>query len=91
MIETRIAAVEAFVLVADKDYARDAGLAAVTPEAAASANFLIMEHPSAPNPIRDALLTDPLRPVDGMLRVPDGPGLGVAFDPARLTEHLLGL
>jgi D-galactarolactone cycloisomerase len=30
--------------------------------------------------IRDALLTDALRPVDGVARIPEAPGLGVDID-----------
>jgi len=57
--------------------------------AAASANFLIFEFSSTPNPIGDDLLSAPLRPAHGALRVPDGPGLGVTFDPDRLAAHLV--
>jgi len=63
-------------------------VAAAAHLAAASANFLIMEHASTPNPIGSALLAEPLEPVAGLLRVPDGPGLGISFDPARLAAHL---
>jgi len=56
---------------------------------AASANFLIFEFSSTPNPIGDVLLTRPLRPEGGILRVPDGPGLGIEFDEAKLRQHLL--
>jgi len=64
-------------------------VAAAAHLAAASANFLIFEFSSSPNPIGDALLEAPLRPVCGMLRVPDGPGLGVTFDPHKLHAHLI--
>jgi D-galactarolactone cycloisomerase len=64
-------------------------VAAAAHLAAASANFLIFEFSSTPNPIGDALLTRPLRPERGILRVPDGPGLGIDFDEGRLREHLL--
>ncbi len=63
-------------------------VAAAAHLAAASANFLIFEFPSTPNPLGDDLLTAPLRPTDGVLRVPDGPGLGIAFDEDRLRAHL---
>ena len=42
----------------------------------------IFEFDSTPHPIRDAMLTDALRPKDGWLTVPSGPGLGVEVDPA---------
>jgi len=65
-------------------------VAAAAHLAAASPNFLIFEFPSTPNPLGDALLTEPLHPVGGMLAVPEGPGLGIAFDEARLAEHIVG-
>lgn len=63
-------------------------VAAAAHLAAASPNFLIYEFPSTPNPLGDDLLTAPLHPEGGMLRVPDGPGLGIEFDMAKLAEHL---
>jgi glucarate dehydratase len=63
-------------------------LAAAAHLAAASANFLIFEFSSTPNPIGDVLLTARLRPEHGILRVPDGPGLGITFDEARLHMHI---
>ncbi len=57
--------------------------------AAASANFLIFEFSSTPNPIGERLLTAPLHPEGGFIRVPDGPGLGITFDEERLRAHLL--
>ena len=64
-------------------------VAAAAHLAAASANFLVFEFSSTPNPIGDTLLTAPLRPAGGILRVPDGPGLGIEFDEERLQAHLL--
>jgi L-alanine-DL-glutamate epimerase-like enolase superfamily enzyme len=63
-------------------------VAAAAHLAAASANFLVLEFPGAPNPLGDDLLTAPLRPEGGQLRVPAGPGLGIAFDEERLRAHL---
>jgi L-alanine-DL-glutamate epimerase-like enolase superfamily enzyme len=64
-------------------------VAAAAHLAAASANFLIFEFSSTPNPIGEDLLTRPLHPEGGILQVPDGPGLGIEFDEARLKQHLL--
>jgi D-arabinonate dehydratase/D-galactarolactone cycloisomerase len=64
-------------------------VAAAAHLAAASANFLIFEFSSTPNPIGEELLTAPLHPEMGRLCVPDGPGLGIAFDESRLRAHLL--
>jgi D-galactarolactone cycloisomerase len=63
-------------------------VAAAAHLAAASANFLIFEFSSTPNPIGDGLLTAPLHPEHGVLRLPDGPGLGITFDEARLFAHI---
>jgi galactonate dehydratase len=40
----------------------------------------LFEFDSTPHPIRDAMSTAALRPKDGWLTVPDGPGLGVEVD-----------
>jgi D-galactarolactone cycloisomerase len=40
----------------------------------------LFEFDSTPHPIRDAMSTAALRPKDGWLAVPDGPGLGVEVD-----------
>ena len=64
-------------------------VAAAAHLAAASPNFLVFEFPSTPNPIGDVLLKSPLHPEDGVLRVPDGPGLGVTFDEDRLAAHVM--
>jgi D-galactarolactone cycloisomerase len=66
-------------------------VAAAAHLAAASANFLIFEFSSTPNPIGDRLLSAPLRPERGILRVPDGPGLGIVFDEQRLSKHLISV
>lgn len=64
-------------------------VAAAAHLAAASPNFLIFEFPSTPNPLGDDLLTAPLRPVGGILTVPDGPGLGITFDEEQLAACLV--
>jgi D-arabinonate dehydratase/D-galactarolactone cycloisomerase len=64
-------------------------VAAAAHLAAASSNFLIFEFSSTPNPIGDALMTEPLHPEGGFIRVPEGPGLGITFDEAKLQHHLL--
>jgi L-alanine-DL-glutamate epimerase-like enolase superfamily enzyme len=63
-------------------------VAAAAHLAAASTNFMIFEFSSTPNPIGDDLLIAPLQPVDGILHVPDGPGLGITFDEDRLRAHI---
>jgi D-galactarolactone cycloisomerase len=41
----------------------------------------MVEYDVGENPLRDHLLTHPLRPVAGHIAVPDGPGLGFELDP----------
>lgn len=66
-------------------------VAAAAHLAAASANFLIFEFPSTPNPIGDGLLTRPLRPERGVLTVPGGPGLGITFDEEAFARHAVSM
>ncbi|MCC6176984.1 MAG: mandelate racemase/muconate lactonizing enzyme family protein [Chloroflexi bacterium] len=46
----------------------------------------VFEFDSTPHPIRDAMMTDRLRPKDGWLTVPDDPGLGVEVDRSVLER-----
>ncbi len=46
----------------------------------------LFEFDSTSQPIRDAMLTEALRPPDGWIAVPDGPGLGVEVDPAVIRH-----
>ncbi|NMP21394.1 mandelate racemase/muconate lactonizing enzyme family protein [Sulfobacillus harzensis] len=39
------------------------------------------------NPLRDELLTEPLKVVDGQLRLPSGPGLGVTLNPDTIEKY----
>jgi D-galactarolactone cycloisomerase len=50
----------------------------------------LFEFDSTPHPIRDALMTDALRPRDGWMAVPDGPGLGVEVDPDVVQRFAVG-
>jgi L-alanine-DL-glutamate epimerase-like enolase superfamily enzyme len=54
---------------------------AAQPEAAFQ-EFNVMD-----NPLRTTLLTEPLRPRDGLLRVPEGPGLGIDLDEKTLEAY----
>lgn len=49
----------------------------------------IFEFDSTPHPIRDAMLTDALRPKEGWLSVPSGPGLGVDVDPEIVARFAI--
>jgi D-galactarolactone cycloisomerase len=46
----------------------------------------VFEFDSTPHPIRDAMMPAALRPKEGWLAVPDGPGLGVEVDPAVIRH-----
>jgi D-galactarolactone cycloisomerase len=50
----------------------------------------LFEFDSTPHPIRDAMLTDDLRPHDGWLTIPPGPGLGVEVDPSVIERFSVG-
>jgi L-alanine-DL-glutamate epimerase-like enolase superfamily enzyme len=39
------------------------------------------------NPLRTDLLTEPMRPLDGFVAVPDGPGLGIDLNEATIDRY----
>ncbi len=56
--------------------------------AAAIANALVLEFDQNPNGLRDELLKEPLRiDGDGMLRLPERPGLGIELDPGAVERY----
>lgn len=50
----------------------------------------MLEFEQTPNPLRDDLAREPIRQVDGIVRVPDGPGLGIEVDRAVLERFKVG-
>ena len=46
----------------------------------------LVEYDVGPNALRDELLVEPLRLVDGALVVPDGPGLGIELDRSAVKR-----
>lgn len=46
----------------------------------------LLELDRSPHPVRDALLVTPLEAVRGVMRVPEGPGLGIMIDRAALAR-----
>ncbi|HEX2035215.1 MAG TPA: mandelate racemase/muconate lactonizing enzyme family protein [Chloroflexota bacterium] len=50
----------------------------------------LLEYDRSENPLREALLTEPLRQRGGYLPVPQGPGLGVEIDPQALARYRIG-
>ena len=49
----------------------------------------LLEFDRTEHPIRQALLTQPIEHAGGMVRVPDGPGLGIEVDRAALARFAL--
>jgi L-alanine-DL-glutamate epimerase-like enolase superfamily enzyme len=60
--------------------------------AAATENFLVMEHHNVDDAWYDDLVTGVPKPLvqDGFIRVPDGPGLGVELNEGEIRRHLSG-
>ena len=67
-------------------YSYGINLAASLHFAAAIESTSLFEFQATPNEIRDVLVPDVPRPVDGMLEVPQGPGLGVHVDEEALAR-----
>ncbi len=51
---------------------------------------VLLEYDLGENPLRADLLKEPLLPVDGFVRVPDGPGLGVEIDFDAMERYAAG-
>jgi D-galactarolactone cycloisomerase len=60
-------------------------LAPHTPPSLAPAEPML-EFDRTEHPIRQALLTTPIEHVDGFVRMPEGPGLGIEIDRAALAR-----
>lgn len=56
---------------------------------AALTNGLTVEVDRTGNPFIDRMLVEPLEVRDGMLRVPDGPGLGIEVDEQAIAPYIL--
>jgi L-alanine-DL-glutamate epimerase-like enolase superfamily enzyme len=58
--------------------------------AAATENFLVMEHHNIDDAWYDDLVTGVPKPIvqDGFIQVPDGPGLGVELNEEEIKRHL---
>jgi D-galactarolactone cycloisomerase len=46
----------------------------------------LIEYDVSDNPLRDEVLTKPLKPVNGRLAVPEAPGLGIELDPEAIKR-----
>lgn len=49
----------------------------------------LVEFDVGENPLRDGVLTEPFQVRDGMIRVPDGPGLGITVDRETLQRYAI--
>jgi L-alanine-DL-glutamate epimerase-like enolase superfamily enzyme len=67
-------------------YSYDLNLAASLHFAAAIEQTSLFEYQVTPNEIRDTLTRNRIRAVDGMVAVPESPGLGVEIDEAELER-----
>ncbi|MEL6964639.1 MAG: mandelate racemase/muconate lactonizing enzyme family protein [Pseudomonadota bacterium] len=47
----------------------------------------LLEYDVGENALRDELLATPLKPVDGEVTVPDGPGLGIKLNPEAIDRY----
>ena len=70
-------------------YSYGINLAASLHFAAAIESTSLFEFQATPNEIRDVLVPDVPQPVDGMIEVPQGPGLGVHVDEEALARFAI--
>lgn len=68
-------------------YTLDLSLAASLHFVAALPETSLFEYPAMPNEIRDHLVRNRPKPIDGKLAVPDGPGLGVDINLDALERY----
>jgi D-galactarolactone cycloisomerase len=47
----------------------------------------MLDFEQTPNPLRDHLAKEPIVQVNGIVRVPDGPGLGIEVDMSVLEKY----
>jgi L-alanine-DL-glutamate epimerase-like enolase superfamily enzyme len=75
-------------MVAPHAFAGAVLLAASLHFIAAIPNGLVLEFDQNPNGLRDELLKEPIRiDNDGMIRLPERPGLGIELDPAAVERY----
>jgi L-alanine-DL-glutamate epimerase-like enolase superfamily enzyme len=75
-------------MVAPHAFAGAVLLAASLHFIAAIPNGLVLEFDQNPNGLRDDLLKEPIRiDKDGMIRLPERPGLGIELDTAAIERY----
>lgn len=67
--------------VAPHLYGGAVGFAATMQVCAAATAVSVMEYDIRDNPLRDGTLVNPVVPINGVLALPQGPGLGIELDP----------
>ncbi len=76
------------LMVAPHAFASAVTLVASLHFAASIPNALVLEFDQNPNGLRDELLKEPLRiDGDGMIRLPERPGLGIELDPSAIDRY----
>jgi L-alanine-DL-glutamate epimerase-like enolase superfamily enzyme len=76
-----------FIPVAVHAWSGGVGLMGNYHAAFATPNCTILELPNVPNPLRDELLLDPVKLVDGKVAAPQVPGLGVKLTDAVIARY----
>ena len=51
------------------------------------ATMILIEYDVGENPLRDELVTATIKPSNGTLRIPEGPGLGIELRPDTLERY----
>ncbi len=64
------------------------GFGATLQLAASMTNVNSVEYDIRDNPLRDSLIIDPPKPIDGMISIPNGPGLGLDLDTEAMSQYL---
>ena len=50
---------------------------------------MLVEYDVGDNPLRDRLVDNPVKPSNGTLPVPDGPGLGLQLNPKIVAQYTI--
>jgi len=79
------AAATAGIPCVNHSYSYGINLAASLHFAAAIERTSLFECQATPNEIREVLVPDVPRPAEGMIALPEGPGLGITVDEAALA------
>jgi len=56
---------------------------------ASAQHYIVFELKPLPNPMQDELVSQPIKPKDGWVEIPEGPGLGVEVDERVVEKYLM--